>query len=93
MHALAAEQGAALARLRAMGVQERHVRIVELALAGDLLHHEIAQTVNAEFVGSGVSRILGNTVTQVIGRQRERLAVDGGFPSVVARLHRMRRAA
>ena len=90
---LAAEQQAALAHLRAMRVQERHVRIVELALAGDLLHHEIAHTVNAEFACCGAPTILGNTVTQIISRQRERLAAEGAFASVVARLHRIRRAA
>jgi hypothetical protein len=66
---------------------------VELALRGDLLHHQIAHTVNAQFAGTGAPTILGNTVTQIICRQRERLAADGGFPLVVARLHRLRRVA
>ena len=90
---IAAEQRAALAYLRAQGVQERHVRIVELALAGDLLHHEIARIVNDEGMGSNVKDLRGNTITQVIARQRDRLDSAGAFPTVVARLRRTRRAA
>ena len=43
-------------------------------------------TVNAEFADWSAAEILGNTVTQIIGRQRERLAAAGAFPTVVARL-------
>ena len=90
---IAREQRAALAHLRAAGVQERHVRIVELALAGTLLHHEIAEAVNAEFAGEPGRNLLGNTITQVISRQRDRLEASGAYPTVVARLRRTRRAA
>jgi len=90
---IAAEQRAALAYLRAQGARERHVRIVELALAGDLPHHEIARIVNDEGTGSNVKDLRGNTITQVIARQRERLDSAGVFPTVVARLRRTRRAA
>ena len=92
---VAGEQRAALAHLRDAGVQERHVRVLELALAGDLLHHEIARRVNGEFAAPAHPRqdILGNTVTQIISRLRDRLAFNGAFPSVVARLRRTRRAA
>ena len=91
--AVAGEQSAALAHLRAAGVQERHVRVLALALTGDLRHHEIARTVNREFAGPCAHDILGNTVTQIIGRLRERLESDGAFPSVVTRLRGTRRAA
>jgi hypothetical protein len=90
LHDVAGEQRGALALLRARGVQERHVRIVELALVSGMLHLEIAHAVNAEFDGP---RILGNTVTQIISRQRDRLEAEGAFPTVVARLRRTRRAA
>jgi hypothetical protein len=90
---IAGEQCAALAHLRATRVRERHVRVVELALAGDLVHEEIARTVNGEFAGEGLKGIAPNTVTQIVGRQRERLAATGAFPTVVARLRRTRRAA
>ena len=93
LHGIAAEQRAALSYLRERRVQERHVRIVELALTTDLLHHEIASTVNAEFAGPATRDVLGNTVTQVVGRLRERLARHGEFPSVAQRLCRTRRAA
>ena len=90
---VAAEQRAALAYLRGADVQRRHVRIVELALAGDLLHQEIASIVNGEVAGWSEPRIQPNTVTQVIGRQRARLDASGRFPTVVDRLRRARRAA
>lgn len=93
LHYIAAEQSAALAHLRANGSHARHVRIVELALVGELPHHEIAHQVNREFADAPAQAILANTVTQIIGRQRERLAADGMFPSVVARLHGSRRPA
>jgi hypothetical protein len=89
---VAVEQCAALAHLRASGVQERHVRVVELALGSVLRHHEIAQAVNSEFADRSATTILGNTVTQIIGRQRDRLEAGGEFPSVVARLRGARRA-
>ncbi len=84
----ATEQQVALAVLRAANVQQRHVRVVELALVSELRHHEIASVVNAEFAGYGAKNIRGNTITQIIGRQRERLIRHGGVPSVVARLRR-----
>lgn len=93
LHDAAGEQRAALAYLRASSVQERHVRIVELALGGSLLHHEIAHHVNHEFAACSGQEILGNTVTQTISRQRERLVATGAFPSVAARLRRRHRAA
>ncbi|MDX6720573.1 MAG: hypothetical protein QOJ63_2827 [Solirubrobacteraceae bacterium] len=93
LHHAADEQRAALAHLRAEGVQERHVRVVELALTGDLLHQEIAQIANAEFTGSGARDIRANTITQIISRQRERLASAGAFSTVVTRLRRTSRAA
>ena len=93
LHGIAAEQRAALSYLREERVQERHVRILELTLTTDLLHSEIASTVNAEFAGPATRDVLGNTVTQVIGRLRDRLACHGAFPTVVARLQRTRRAA
>jgi hypothetical protein len=85
---IADEQRAALCMLRAADVQERHVRIVELALTSDLRHREIATAVNTEFADCGA--IEGNTITQIIGRQRARLASDGAVPSVVSRLRRAR---
>jgi len=91
LHAIAGEQREALVHLRARLVQERHVRIVELALTSDLLHHQIAAAVNAEFDQS--KDIRGNTISQVISRQRDRLAETGQFPTVVARLRRTRHAA
>jgi hypothetical protein len=93
LHGLAAEQRAALAWLRSASVQPRHVRIVELALTTDLLHSDIAATVNAEFASPATRDILGNTITQVIGRLSVRLAASGAYPTVVARLQRTRRAA
>ena len=90
---IAGEQRAALARLRADGVQGRHVRVVELALTSDCVHEEIAQRVNSEFAGPGLRSIAGNTVAQIVGRQRERLATTGAYPTVVARLCRTKRAA
>jgi hypothetical protein len=93
LHDVAGEQRAALAHLRGRGVQERHVRIVEFALTSELIHQEIARRVNAEFTGWTGQTILGNTVTQIISRQRARLAASGEFPTVVARLRRTRRAA
>lgn len=90
---LAGEQRAALAHLRAARLQDRHVRVVELALPGELVHEEIAQAVNGEFAGEGPKGIAGNTVTQIVGRQRERLETTGAFPTVVARQRRTRRAA
>lgn len=89
---LAVEQRAALAYLRATRVQPRHMRIVELALSGDLPHHDIARIVNAEFAGSMTKELGANTITQIIGSQRDRLACHGAFPSVVRRLCRTRRA-
>jgi hypothetical protein len=89
----AGEQRAALTYLRAAGVQLRHVRVLELALAGEFVHHEIAHRVNCEFAGPRAPHILGNTVTQIISRLRARLAEAGTFPSVVARLGSTRRAA
>lgn len=86
---VAAEQRAALAHLQTAGVQARHVRIVELALVYDLMHQEIAGIASAE----AGRRIPTNTVTQIIGRQRDRLAAAGAFPTVVDRLRRSRRAA
>lgn len=91
LHTIAREQRQALAHLRAQGVQERHVRIVELALTSELRHHEIAVTVNAEF--EQTSDIQANTITQIISRQRDRLARTGMFSTVVARLRRTRRGA
>lgn len=93
LHDIAAEQRAALAYLRAAGVQRRHVRIVELALTTHLLHHEIAEKVNSELAGDPSKGLLGNTITQIISRQRDRLAATDAFPTVVARLRRTRRAA
>jgi hypothetical protein len=91
VHSVVGEQRAALAFLRQRGVQARHVRIVELALTSDLMHHEIAGVVNRE--SPGRAEIAGNTVTQVIRRLRERLAGDDAWPTVVARLRRTRAAA
>jgi DNA-directed RNA polymerase specialized sigma24 family protein len=91
LHAIAGEQRDALAYLRARRVQGRHVRIVELALASELPHHEIAITVNEEF--ERCKSIQGNTITQIISRQRNRLDQAGTFPTVVARLRRTRHAA
>lgn len=93
LHGIAHEQRAALAWLRAAGVQPRHVRIVELALSNDCAHHDIASVVNAEFAGPMTRDLHGNTITQIICRQRDRLARNGAFPSVVQRLCRARRAA
>jgi hypothetical protein len=90
---IAEEQRAALAYLRAECVQERHVRIVALALTSGLAHHAIAARVNAEFASSNAKAILANTITQVIARQRERLEATGAFPTVVARLRRTHRVA
>lgn len=90
---IAVEQRDAIALLRAHGVQERHVRIVELALTHDLMHCEIARIVNAEFAAPDVGEVAPNTVTQTIGRLRDRLDDSGLFPTVVARLRRTRRAA
>jgi len=67
------------------------VRIVQLALTTDLLHHEIAIRVNAEF--GQAKDIQGNTITQIISRQRDRLGKADRFPTVVARLRRTSRAA
>ena len=89
---IADEQRAALAYLCAQGVQERHVRIVALALTSGLQHHAIAARVNAEFASSHTHEILANTITQIIARQRGRLETAGAFPSVVTRLRRTRRA-
>ena len=93
LHGIAGEQRAALAHLRAGGVQERHMRIVELALTSDLPHHEIASRVNDEFAGPDVRRLAGNTITQIICRLRDRLAAADEFPTVVTRLRRTRFAA
>ncbi len=93
LQGLADEHGAALAYLRAARVQPRHVRIVELALSGELAHHAIARIVNREFAGSMTKGLEANTITQIIGRQRDRLARHGAFPSVVQRLYGARRAA
>jgi len=90
---LAVEQRAALAYLREARVQPRHVRIVELALAGEQAHQDIACIVNAEFAGPMTKDLSPNTITQIIGRQRDRLAAHGAFPSVAQRLCRTRRAA
>jgi hypothetical protein len=90
---LAVEQRAALAYLRAARVQPRHVRIVELALSGERAHQDIACIVNAEFAGPMTNDLGANTITQIIGRQRDRLVRHGAFPSVVQRLCRTRRAA
>lgn len=87
---LAHEQRVALAMLRDADVQERHVRIVELALTSELRHHEIADVVNTEFASAGARQLQGNSITQIIGRQRTRLERAGGVPSVVARLCRTR---
>jgi len=88
LRAIAGEQREALAHLRGQRVQERHVRVVELALTSDLVHRQIAGAVNAEFEHSRY--IQGNTITQIISRQRDRLAESGTFPTVVARLRRTR---
>lgn len=90
---IATEQRDALHLLRTADVQERHVRIVELALTSDLRHREIATVVNTEFAGPGSKDIEGNTITQIIGRQRARLDRDGAVPSVVRRLRRARQSA
>ena len=90
---IADEQRAAFAHLRAVGVQARHVRIVQLALTSDLRHCAIAQTVNHEFAAVAGRDLQSNTITQIIGRQRERLAAAGAFPTVVARLRRTSRIA
>ena len=90
---IATEQRDALHLLRTADVQERHVRIVELALTSDLRHREIATVVNTEFAGPGSKDIEGNTITQIIGRQRARLDRDGAVPSVVTRLRRARQSA
>ena len=45
------------------------------------------------FAAEGLKGIAGNTVTQIVGRPRERLETTGAFPTVVARLRRTRRAA
>lgn len=91
LRGITAEHHAALTRLERDGLQDRHLRIIELALATDLMHHEIALCVNREFPGA--KPIQGNTVTQVVRRQRERLDELGLFTSVVARLRRTRRAS
>jgi DNA-directed RNA polymerase specialized sigma24 family protein len=91
LRGIASEQTAALAFLKRKGIQRRHLRIVELALAADLMHHEIAATVNAEFPLT--KPIQGNTVTQIVCRQRDRLAEAGRFPTVVVRMRKIRRAA
>ena len=90
---IATEQRDALHLLRTADVQERHVRIVELALTSDLRHREIATVVNTEFAGCGSRAIGGNTITQIIGRQRARLDREGDVPTVVTRLRRTRQSA
>jgi hypothetical protein len=47
----------------------------------------------AEFAGCGSKDIEGNTITQIIGRQRARLDREGDVPSVVTRLRRARQSA
>jgi DNA-directed RNA polymerase specialized sigma24 family protein len=93
LRGIAGEQRAALEHLRTAGVQARHLRVVELALTSDLLHQDIASAVNREFARSHAQGIADNTVTQILSRQRDRLAAHGAFPTVVRRLRRTRSAA
>jgi hypothetical protein len=62
-----------------------------MALTGELAHDDIAAAVNAEFPFA--RSIRANTVTQIVGRLRERLQEVDMFPTVVARLRRIHRVA
>ena len=60
----------------------------------DLEQRELEiERLSTEFASRDKSELLSNTITQIIGRQRDRLAEHGAFPTVVARLRRTRCAA